>query len=53
MKFTVKENNDPSKVKTTVRLAGLILNSDTEEIYFIDIIYIYTYTYIHIHTHAT
>ena len=31
-------------IKTTASPAGLILHSDTEQIYFIDIIYIDTYT---------
>ena len=30
---------------------GLILHSDAEQTYFIDIIYIYTYKYIHKHTY--
>ena len=38
-------------MRATARPAGLILPSDTEQIYFIDIIYIYIYVYIYIYTY--
>ena len=38
-----KKNNNPYKVKTTVSFAGLILDTDTEQICFKDFIYLYTH----------
>ena len=35
-----KESNNPYKAKATDSLAGLTLHSETEQIYFTDIIYI-------------
>ena len=40
-----KESNNPDKVKTTATPAVLILQSDTEQIYFIGMIYVS----IHVH----
>ena len=59
MKF-IKESNNLYKVKTTTSPAGLTLHSDTEQVYFIDIIYIfihiqiyrYVQTQTHIHTYT-
>ena len=40
-KICRKESSNPYKVKTTASPAGLILHSNKEQIYYIDITYIY------------
>ena len=48
----IKKEIDPYNVQTAARPVGIILHSDTEQIYFIGIICICTYTYIHIHIYT-
>ena len=48
----IKKKIDPYNVQTAARPVDIILHSDTEQIYFIGIIWIYTYTYIHIHIYT-